>query len=134
TLALENPPFSTKSVDLSQIGKDEKPLGGEARVIWNEFCDQAWTAQEVRYGVESKDGGKRFERYVRLLQQCTLPEKGPSELPLRQKGVYLITGGLGGLGLVFAEYLARTFQAKLALVGRSAPQPKQEQKLRQLAS
>ena len=134
TLALENPPFLTKSVDLSQMGKDEEPLGGEARLIWNEFCDQDWTAQEVRYGVQSQEGGKRFERYVRMLERCTLPEKGPSELPLRQKGVYLITGGLGGLGLVFAEYLARTFQAKLALIGRSAPQAKQEQKLREMES
>lgn len=39
---------------------------------------------------------------------------------LRQRGVYLITGGLGGIGLVLAGYLARTVQAKLVLVGRSA--------------
>ncbi|WP_392407695.1 beta-ketoacyl synthase N-terminal-like domain-containing protein [Chlorogloeopsis fritschii] len=43
---------------------------------------------------------------------------------LRSKGVYLITGGLGGVGLVLAEYLAKTVQAKLILVGRLAfPQP-----------
>jgi NAD(P)-dependent dehydrogenase (short-subunit alcohol dehydrogenase family)/acyl carrier protein len=34
--------------------------------------------------------------------------------------VYLITGGLGGIGLVLAEYLARVVRAKLVLVGRSA--------------
>lgn len=39
---------------------------------------------------------------------------------LREKGVYLITGGLGGVGLLLAEYLAQTVQAKLILVGRSA--------------
>jgi len=39
---------------------------------------------------------------------------------VREKGVYLITGGLGGLGLVFAEHLAKTAGARLALVGRSA--------------
>jgi amino acid adenylation domain-containing protein len=39
---------------------------------------------------------------------------------LRQGGVYLVIGGLGGVGLVLAEYLARTVQAKLILVGRSA--------------
>jgi len=38
---------------------------------------------------------------------------------LRQGGVYLITGGLGGIGLVIAEYLARTVKAKLILSGRS---------------
>ena len=38
---------------------------------------------------------------------------------LRMRGVYLITGGLGGVGLELAEYLARTVQAKLVLVSRS---------------
>lgn len=47
-------------------------------------------------------------------------EKAEVDLPrLREKGVYLITGGLGGIGLVLAEYLAQTLQAKLVLVGRS---------------
>jgi acyl transferase domain-containing protein/thioesterase domain-containing protein len=38
---------------------------------------------------------------------------------LRQRGVYLITGGLGDLGLVIAEDLARHFKARLVLVGRT---------------
>jgi phthiocerol/phenolphthiocerol synthesis type-I polyketide synthase E len=40
---------------------------------------------------------------------------------LRRDGVYLITGGLGGLGLEVAQGLARTgLRSKLALIGRSA--------------
>ena len=39
---------------------------------------------------------------------------------LRQSGVYLITGGLGNIGLVLAEHLAQTVRAKLILIGRSA--------------
>lgn len=42
---------------------------------------------------------------------------------VRRHGVYLITGGLGGIGLVTAEYLARTAKAKLILVGRTALPP-----------
>ncbi|VEP18730.1 Polyketide synthase [Hyella patelloides LEGE 07179] len=38
---------------------------------------------------------------------------------LHEGGVYLITGGLGGIGLVIAEHLARTVKAKLILSGRS---------------
>jgi NAD(P)-dependent dehydrogenase (short-subunit alcohol dehydrogenase family)/acyl carrier protein len=45
---------------------------------------------------------------------------------LRERGVYLITGGLGGIGLELAEYLARTVQAKLVLVGRSGLPPRGE--------
>ena len=39
---------------------------------------------------------------------------------LRKGGVYLITGGLGGLGLAVAEHLARDLKAKLVLMGRRA--------------
>ena len=54
-------------------------------------------------------------------------EKTNVDLPrIREKGVYLITGELGGIGLVLAEYLARTVQAKLVLLGRSALPAKDE--------
>lgn len=52
---------------------------------------------------------------------------------LRDQGVYLITGGLGGLGLTIAEYLAQTVQAKLVLVGRS-PFPAREEWAQWLAT
>jgi acyl transferase domain-containing protein len=45
---------------------------------------------------------------------------GVSRQRLRENGVYLITGGLGGVGLAIATYLARHWRARLALVGRSA--------------
>lgn len=45
---------------------------------------------------------------------------------LRQGGVYLITGGLGAIGLEFALYLAKTVQGKLILTGRSAFPTKSE--------
>jgi acyl transferase domain-containing protein/NADPH:quinone reductase-like Zn-dependent oxidoreductase/acyl carrier protein len=38
---------------------------------------------------------------------------------LRDGGVYLITGGLGSMGLAFAKYIAQQVQAKLVLIGRS---------------
>jgi phthiocerol/phenolphthiocerol synthesis type-I polyketide synthase E len=38
--------------------------------------------------------------------------------PLRPRGVYLITGGLGGLGLAIARHLAERYHARLVLVSR----------------
>lgn len=61
-------------------------------------------------------GKHRWVQYfepVILNQSSTTPN-------LRKKGVYLITGGLGGVGLILAEHLAKTVQAKLILTGRSA--------------
>ncbi len=44
---------------------------------------------------------------------------------IREKGVYLITGGLGGIGLAIAQNLARTAHARLALVGRTGLPPRE---------
>lgn len=56
-------------------------------------------------------------RWQRVVLPAARPA-GPSAL--RRGGVYLITGGLGGMGLALAEHLARAWQARLVLVGRSS--------------
>ncbi|AUS77118.1 polyketide synthase [Actinoalloteichus sp. AHMU CJ021] len=43
---------------------------------------------------------------------------------LRERGVYLVTGGLGGIGLAMAEHLATTCQARLVLFGRTGLPPR----------
>jgi phthiocerol/phenolphthiocerol synthesis type-I polyketide synthase E len=62
-------------------------------------------------------GNRRWAQAIEQARFAAVPER-PSRL--RQNGVYLITGGLGGIGLALAEHLARTVQARLVLVGRSA--------------
>jgi NAD(P)-dependent dehydrogenase (short-subunit alcohol dehydrogenase family) len=60
-------------------------------------------------------------RWIQSVTPIRLP--GPSEnekaLSLRQEGVYLLTGGLGRVGLILARHLARSVQAKLILTGHS---------------
>jgi polyketide synthase PksJ len=41
---------------------------------------------------------------------------------LKDGGVYLITGGFGGIGFTFAKYLAANYKAKLVLLGRKGIQ------------
>ena len=51
----------------------------------------------------------------------------PSPNPrLKEKGVYLITGGMGAIGMSLAKHLAEKYKARLILVGRS-PFPHREQ-------
>jgi acyl transferase domain-containing protein/acyl carrier protein/NAD(P)-dependent dehydrogenase (short-subunit alcohol dehydrogenase family) len=38
---------------------------------------------------------------------------------LKKEGIYLITGGAGGLGRIFSRYLLEQYQARLILTGRS---------------
>ncbi|KOP26849.1 hypothetical protein AMR41_08275 [Hapalosiphon sp. MRB220] len=63
---------------------------------------------------------RETHRWVQTFEPLKLEESVKETLQLRSHGVYLITGGLGGIGLVLAEYLAKTVQARLVLIGRSA--------------
>ncbi len=59
------------------------------------------------------------DRWVQTFESVAVdPSTRPSRV--RDGGVYLITGGLGGIGLTVAEYLARAAKARLVLVGRTA--------------
>lgn len=68
---------------------------------------------------------RRSERWVETFEPIDLPTRSSGKR-LRDKGVYVITGGLGGIGLVVAEHLARTAHARLVLVGRTPLPPKSE--------
>ena len=63
-------------------------------------------------------GGVRWQHHLTAARQAPA-----AAVPrLREGGVYVITGGLGGIGGVIAEWLARDYHAKLVLVGRT-PMP-----------
>ncbi|WP_327070808.1 SDR family NAD(P)-dependent oxidoreductase [Kitasatospora sp. NBC_01302] len=59
------------------------------------------------------------DRELRALQP--LPDGAAADSPLREQGVYVITGGSGAIGRLLAEHLARSCRARLVLIGRSAP-------------
>src|SRR5262249_13879572 len=61
---------------------------------------------------------RRGDRLFPAYEPVTLE---PAPAIFRQRGVYMITGGLGGVGMVLARHLAERVKARLALVGRSAP-------------
>ena len=69
--------------------------------------------------------GKRFA--ARLVAARLLSEK--TERPIRPDSTYLITGGLGGLGLLVAEWLAAEGATHLALMARSTPSESVESRL-----
>ena len=45
---------------------------------------------------------------------------------LRRQGVYLITGGLGDLGLAISRHLARAYRASVILISRTPVPPRKE--------
>ncbi len=77
---------------------------------------------------KSSDSAVAFRgryRWTKTYDALTMPVRSERPAKLTQGGVYLITGGLGGVGFVLAEYLGKTVQAKLILLGRT-PLPAKE--------
>jgi acyl transferase domain-containing protein/NADPH:quinone reductase-like Zn-dependent oxidoreductase/NAD(P)-dependent dehydrogenase (short-subunit alcohol dehydrogenase family)/SAM-dependent methyltransferase/acyl carrier protein len=60
---------------------------------------------------------RRHQFWELLIEPLKLARTGRSKI--KDRGTYLITGGLGSMGMAFAEYLAKTARARLVLVSRS---------------
>jgi polyketide synthase PksL len=130
TLTLEDPRYLAKAIELPcELSAPER-----ADLLGNEIQERDWTTAEIRYrrAAVGDGDGRELVRSVRGLTPQPAAPTTTSELPLRKNGVYLLTGGLGGLGLIFARHLATTLQAKLVLVGRSAPNAAQQEQLAEL--
>jgi polyketide synthase PksN len=82
------------------------------------------------YGIDTRALGVRYadgRRSLRRIESCPTPDAANvTPMPVRHRGAYIITGGAGGLGLIFAEHLAKEFQARMVLSGRSAAKPEIE--------
>lgn len=59
-------------------------------------------------------------KYINRIERMNIEEVPDEVTDIREQGVYLITGGSGGLGLEFAKHIAAKGKSvKIALVGRS---------------
>ncbi|CAM3926252.1 SDR family oxidoreductase [Nocardiopsis rhodophaea] len=107
SIDLEYPSVHARVVDLDLDGPWDTP--DSARRLGREVA-LADAAEVTAYR------GRR--RWIRGWKHTPVPAAEPGEV-WRERGSYLITGGLGGLGLALAGHLARTVAARLTLVART---------------
>lgn len=73
---------------------------------------------------------ERNQRYIKHYKP--LPPLKDITQTIKKSGTYLITGGMGGLGYLFASYLAEHYQAKIVLTGRSPLSASYQEKIAEL--
>jgi len=111
----EYPNIICKSIDV------DLPESGnqEYQVLLNQLIEEFTCQSEDK--VTAYRGG---HRWVQIVDPVCLKERKKSPL-LRERGVYLIVGGLGNIGNTLAEYLIKSVGARLILTGRSNVPPKE---------
>ena len=100
-VTLENPNFRCRSIDI-----DDKTKTG---VISGEVFS-AYSVYKTAY--------RDNVRYIEVLDKFDMEKASKSGVKIKPGGVYLITGGTGGIGLTIAKYLSSQNKVKLALISR----------------
>ena len=113
----ENPSVTYRCVNIVT------PLAGSPLEAW--LASQL-LAEMISPSSDAVIAYRGRQRWVQTFEPSRIEPDTPAVSLLRRNGVYLITGALGGVGLLLAEYLARQAQARLVLTGRSDFLPKDQ--------
>lgn len=68
---------------------------------------------------DSEVAYRQGERWIPRLQRVDFSAREKRGLPFKRGGMYLVSGGLGGIGAEIARYLLKEYEARLLLVGRT---------------
>ncbi|XLS29188.1 SDR family NAD(P)-dependent oxidoreductase [Flavobacteriaceae bacterium M23B6Z8] len=129
---VENEILTGLSAMLKTARLENPQLSGQVILIDHNQSTSDVTAYLRFYESTPQETLLKFEKgvhYAKRLKEIDSVE-GQAELSFQENGVYLITGGLGGLGTLFAEeILGKTKGATVILTGRSALDNDQTTKL-----
>lgn len=115
-----------------EIKPENSPVFGLCKVIPKENInircrcidiDESFNSQNLIVELESEfDNGiyayRNGKRYIEELDETLNIEENCKDVQLSTEGVYIITGGLGGLGLEVAKYLTSKAPINVALINR----------------
>ena len=85
----------------------------------HEFYRSMQTQHSIAY--------RKKERWIKTIKEIGLKTRSEEKFKWKQNGIYCITGGLGTLGLLFAQYIAEKAQkATIILLNRTAFTPRDQ--------
>jgi acyl transferase domain-containing protein/thioesterase domain-containing protein/acyl carrier protein len=116
----EFPGISCVSVDIALPRSEKTFLKGKTSV--SQPHEKLLDMLEVELGVKPENSVVAYRNNVRWeqrFQPITEMDRHKDVNPIRENGVYLITGGLGGIGFTVGKHLASEFSAKLVLINRT---------------
>lgn len=120
TAILENPNMKWQLIEIDVMCSSERI----AEVLRENSC------QDINTKIKYENGKRWVHAWMPVINQCRAVN-----VPWRDHGVYLITGGAGSLGMIFAKDIAeKTKHTTIILVGRSVLSHAQEEQIAALTS
>lgn len=119
-VTLEHPELQCRLLDLEPNTKEDELV----RLLHQELM-----SKEDENQIAYRHGERRVARLVRRQEQTATEQK---QLTIVPEASYLITGGLGALGLQLAKWLADKGAKHLVLTGRRKPSDTAQQTITQL--
>jgi acyl transferase domain-containing protein len=111
--------YTTFACQLVELAQADLSSGARDLLI-------AQLAQElVQEPVERIVALRGLRRWLPTFEAVQIAEPAQPCSGLRERGIYLLTGGLGGIGLAVAQHLACTTQARLVLTSREGLPPRE---------
>lgn len=116
-LPQEYPNLRCRLMDVPRPG-----LAWQARRLCEQLLAEWGAAQDTPQAAEPVLALRPGARWAERFEPCPLPPAAPGPMPLDARGSYLITGGLGQIGLCLARRMAeRAPGLTLVLTSRSGP-------------
>ncbi|BDA72450.1 hypothetical protein CAL7716_066160 [Calothrix sp. PCC 7716] len=103
-------PQETSWLDCCHIDLPANPVEENAAYIIREIHGRQGE-REVAY--------RNKQRWVPRLEKANLSQMQKQPLPFKQGAMYVLSGGLGGIGVELAKYLLEHYQTKLLLIGQT---------------
>jgi phthiocerol/phenolphthiocerol synthesis type-I polyketide synthase E len=116
TLPIEVPNLEMRSIDFGPLHE----TGSFA------FVAKALVLEAASTDLENVIAWRGGRRWMRRLERISASGAADNGLPLKRGGVYLITGGLGGIGLTIARLFAASTSVRIVLTARTALPPRVE--------
>lgn len=113
-LPTEVPGMRIRNIDLEVIGETINVAAAAGTLI-----EEAALGDREIFAARRRD-----RRWVKRFQRVVPRGADEAALPIKRGGSYLITGGLGAIGLALAEWFATTASARLLLTGRRPLPPR----------
>jgi len=118
TLAIEHPRLPCRLIKIVKSEKEDLTPNEWSKLFYREWVSQTNPSLQVCYKEENRLV-KGFQSLLSDNQNTGIKDSSSQQVSLRNKGTYLISGGAGGLGFIFARYLMDEVKANVVLLGRS---------------